>query len=51
MLPFLWILAAMGVAYAAKLQGRQPWFWFVLSVLISPLGGSIVLWVFNRYSI
>jgi hypothetical protein len=51
MLPFLWILCSMGVAYAAKVQGREPWFWFLVSLLISPLGGSIVLWAFNRYAI
>jgi hypothetical protein len=49
MLPFLWILISMGVAYAAKIQGRKPWFWFVLSLLISPLGGSVALWAMNRY--
>jgi len=48
---FLWILAAMGVAYWAKRDGRKPWFWFVLSLVISPLGGSIALWVCDRYAI
>jgi hypothetical protein len=51
MLPFIWILAAMGVAYWAKLNGRKPWFWFVLSLVITPLGGTIALWVFDRYGI
>ena len=46
---FFWILMSMGVAYAAKIQGRKPWFWFALSIVISPLGGSIALWAMNRF--
>ncbi len=51
MLVFLYILAAMGVAYWAKLDGRKPWFWFVLSLVITPLVGSVALWAFGRYGI
>lgn len=49
MFVFLWILCSMGVAYWAKLNGRKPWWWFVLSLAISPLGGSVALWAYNRY--
>jgi hypothetical protein len=51
MLPFLWILAAMGVAYWAKLDGRNAFFWFCVSVLLSPLVGSLLLWAFQRYGL
>jgi hypothetical protein len=44
MLPFLWILMSMGVGYAAKISGRPAFWWFMLSVLASPLVGSLVLW-------
>ena len=30
---FLWILASMGVAYAAKLIARHPFWWFVVAVI------------------
>lgn len=46
---FLWVLAAMGVGYFAKLHGRNPAIWFALSLFISPLGGSIALMVADRY--
>ena len=48
MLVFLWILGAMGVAYAAKLQGRKPWFWFALGVVLTPIGGSLALMALTR---
>jgi hypothetical protein len=51
MLPFLWILAAMGVAYWAKLDGRSPFFWFLVAMLLSPLVGSLLLWAFQRYGL
>jgi hypothetical protein len=51
MLAFLWILAAMGVAYWAKLDGRSAFFWFTVSVLLSPLVGSLLLWAFQRYGL
>jgi hypothetical protein len=48
MLVFLWILGAMGVAYAAKLQGRLPWLWFALGLVLTPLGGSVALMAITR---
>ena len=51
MLAFLWILAAMGVAYAAKLSARLPFLWFLLSVILSPLVGSVLLWAANRWNV
>jgi hypothetical protein len=48
MLIFLYMLAAMGVAYWAKLDGRNPGIWFVVSLILSPLGGSIALMVMDR---
>jgi hypothetical protein len=49
MLVFFWLLGAMGVAYWAKLGGRKWPFWFVLSAVISPLGGSIALMLADRW--
>jgi hypothetical protein len=49
MFVFLYLLAAMGVAYWAKLDGRNPSFWFCAAVLLTPLGGSVLLWAVNRY--
>ena len=49
MLLFLYLLAAMGVAYWAKLDGRKPGIWFVASVVLTPLGASIALMVMDRY--
>jgi hypothetical protein len=51
MFAFFWILAAMGVAYWAKLHGRNPGFWFVFAMLLSPLVGSVALWAADRYGI
>jgi hypothetical protein len=51
MLIFLWILASIGVAYAAKLSVRHPFWWFVLAVILSPLVGSILLWAANRWNV
>jgi hypothetical protein len=48
---FLWIFCAMGVGYWAKLDGRNPAFWFAVAVLLSPLAGSIALWAVNRYGL
>jgi hypothetical protein len=48
MIPFLWILGAIGVAYSAKLSGRTPFLWFVLGILLSPLGGGLLLAACNR---
>lgn len=50
MLAFLYLLAAMGVGYAAKLDGRQPWIWFGLGVVLTPIGGSLLLTWLNRSS-
>ena len=41
MFVFLWILASLGVAYAAKLTLRHPFWWFLLAMVLTPLGGSI----------
>ncbi len=45
---FLYLLAALGVAYWAKLDGRNPAVWFGAAVLMTPLGASIALMVFDR---
>ena len=51
MFVFFWLLASMGVAYAAKLTMRHPFWWFMVSVILSPLGGSVLLWAMNRWGI
>ena len=48
---FLWILGAIGVAYAAKLSARIPFLWFMLAVILTPLVGSIVLWAANHWNV
>ena len=48
---FIWILASLGVAYAAKLSLRHPFWWFLLAMILSPLGGSILLWAANRWNV
>ena len=48
MFVFLYLLAAMGVAYWAKLDGRKPGIWFALAILLTPLGASIALMVRTR---
>jgi hypothetical protein len=48
---FLWILASIGVAYAAKLSARLPFLWFLLAVILSPLVGSVLLWAANRWNV
>jgi hypothetical protein len=48
MMVFLYLLAAMGLAYWAKIHGRNAGLWFVISVLITPLGGSLALMVVDR---
>jgi hypothetical protein len=45
---FLWILAAMGVAYWAKLDGRKPGIWFALAIVLTPLGASVLMMLSNR---
>jgi hypothetical protein len=51
MLIFLYLFFAMGVAYAAKRSARHPAWWFLLSVALTPLIGSIALVMVNRYGI
>jgi len=49
MLIFLYLLAAMGVAYWAKLNGRRAGVWFIASIVLTPLGSSVALMVADRY--
>jgi hypothetical protein len=49
MLVFLYLLAAMGVSYWAKLDGRNAAVWFALAILLTPLGGSLALMLIGRY--
>jgi hypothetical protein len=49
MFVFLYLLAAMGVAYWAKLDGRRPGVWFIASIVLTPLGGSLALMAMDRY--
>ena len=49
MLVFLYVLAAIGVAYWAKLDGRNPLVWFAASILLTPIGGSVALMIADRY--
>jgi hypothetical protein len=51
MFVFIWILASFGVAYAAQLSRRQPFPWFMLAAILSPLAGSILLWAANRWKV
>jgi hypothetical protein len=51
MFVFIWLLASMGVAYAAKISARYPFWWFMVSVILSPLVGSVALWAVNRWNI
>lgn len=48
MFVFFYILAAMGVAYWAKLDGRKPGVWFTLALVLTPLGASIALMIRDR---
>lgn len=49
MLVFIWLLAAMGVAYWAKLDRRNPFVWFVAAIILTPLGASIALMIADKY--
>jgi hypothetical protein len=49
MMVFLYLLAAMGVAYWSKLDRRNPAFWFAVSVVCTPLLASLLLYVADRY--
>ena len=46
---FLYLLAAMGVSYWAKMDGRNPAIWFAAAIVLTPLGASIALIVADRY--
>jgi len=48
MLLFFYLLAALGVAYWAKLDGRSPTVWLGAAIILTPLGASIALMVFDR---
>ncbi|HWA68661.1 MAG TPA: hypothetical protein VG821_02365 [Rhizomicrobium sp.] len=48
MLAFLYILAAMGVAYWARLEGRNAGVWFALALMLTPLGASVALMIRAR---
>lgn len=49
MLIFLYLLAAMGVAYWAKLHGRPPFVWFAASIILTPLGSSLAMMAMDRF--
>jgi hypothetical protein len=49
MLVFFYIFAAMGIAYWAKLDGRNPAIWFTVSVVLTPLGASVGLMIADKY--
>jgi hypothetical protein len=46
---FFYMLAAMGIAYWAKLGGRNPLLWFAASVMLTPIGGSVALMIADKY--
>jgi hypothetical protein len=48
MLLFLWLLGAIGVAWMAKQSWRAPLPWFIMGVGLTPLGGSLVLYLANQ---
>jgi hypothetical protein len=50
MLVFFYLFAAMGIAYWAKLDRRNPAVWFGASIVLTPLGAIVALTVMNRYS-
>ena len=49
MLLFFYLLAAMGVAYWAKRDGRNPGVWFSAALVMTPLGASLALMLLDRY--
>ncbi len=49
MLVFLYVLAAIGVAYWAKRDKRNPAVWFAAGLFLTPLGASLALMVADRY--
>ncbi len=48
MIAFLWILGAIGVAWMGKQAGRAPFPWFIVGMVLTPIGGSVALYVANR---
>ncbi len=46
---FLYVLAAMGVGYWARLDGRNAAVWFAASIALTPLGGSLALMAMDRW--
>ena len=46
---FLYLLAAMGVSYWAKLDGRNAIVWFGAALVLTPLGASIALMIADKY--
>ena len=46
---FIYVLAAMGVAYWAKRDGRNTSVRFAAAVAMTPLGASIALMIWDRY--
>lgn len=51
MLVFFYLLAAMGVAYWARLRGRSAAVWFAAGVLMTPLVASVALMLMDRYGV
>jgi hypothetical protein len=51
MLLFIYILAALGVSYWAKLHGRSATVWLGAALMLTPLGASIALMVFDKYGL
>ncbi|HET7083608.1 MAG TPA: hypothetical protein VFI23_02485 [Rhizomicrobium sp.] len=50
MLVFFYVLAAMGVAYWCKLNGRNPAIWFAAAMLLTPVGAIVALKLFGSAS-
>ena len=48
MLIFFWILTSLGVAYGAKISGRNAFAWFIIAIAATPLLGSAALITANR---
>ena len=49
MLVFLYLLAAMGVAYWAKIHARNATLWFALAVVLTPLGAGLAMAAMDRW--
>lgn len=49
MIAFLYLLAALGVAYWAKVHDRNPALWFALSIALTPLGGALAIRFADRW--